>query len=105
MLKEIKILSVSRHESAASTMRYIMEKGLNRDSTENLIIKATKEIVSSGDDTDKKLKYLLFKSIIRLDSIAQKMMDKDQFNRDINDHKILVKNHEKDFCEKVGIEV
>jgi predicted DNA-binding protein len=103
MIRKIKNLSNARHESMASSMRYIMEKGLERNTTESLIKEASEEMIKSDNDTNKKLKYLLFKSIVRLDSIAQKLMDDKQHNRDINDHNNLIQGHEKEFCEQIGL--
>ncbi len=95
MIRKIKNLSKIRHESMASTIRYIVEKGLD--------INRFDEIIKHTKSEDKLTKFRLFKLMIRIESIAKKLMDKSANEMDIKEYNKFVEMHEKGFCKEFDI--
>ena len=95
VLRKVRKLAAGRHESMAASMRYTIEKGLDKIGIDD-IIKAYKE-------ENKMTKFRLFKLQIRIDSIAKKLMDKNAHKMDIDKHNSLIKIHENKFCKKFEI--
>ncbi len=95
MIRKIKNLSKIRHESMASTIRYIMEKGLDKNHFD--------EIAKYSKSEDERTKFRLFKLMIRIESIAKKLMDNSAQGMDIKEYNAFVEMHEKGFRKEFGI--
>jgi len=92
VLKKVKKLAHSRHEPMAASMRYLIEKGLDESCLE--------EMIEHTKSEDKLTKFRLFKLMIRIESIAKKLMDKSAHDMDIKEYSSFVEMHEKGFCEE-----
>ena len=52
-------------------------------------------------EEDERTKFRLFKLMIRLDSIAKKLMDNSEHEMDIDEHIKFIEMNEKGFCNEL----
>ncbi len=95
ILKKVKKLAHSRHETMAASIRYLVEKGLDKNRFD--------EITEYSKSEDERTKFRLFKLMIRIESIAKKLMDKSANEMDIKKYNEFVEIHEEGFCKEFDI--